>query len=100
MAKSVAVGQKHGLLQTLKRYKWLYIMLLPGIIYYIVFKFYPATNLIIVFQDYFPTLGISGSPWVGLDNSIASACSLPIRFCWRCIIWHFIFLCRLFYLCY
>ena len=39
MAKSVAVGQKHGLLQTLKRYKWLYIMLLPGIIYYIVFKF-------------------------------------------------------------
>ncbi len=68
MAKSVAVGQKHGLLQTLKRYKWLYIMLLPGIIYYIVFKFYPATNLIIVFQDYFPTLGISGSPWVGLDN--------------------------------
>ena len=65
MAKSVAVGQKHGLLQTLKRYKWLYIMLLPGIIYYIVFKFYPATNLIIVFQDYFPTLGISGSPWVG-----------------------------------
>lgn len=50
------------------RNKWLYIMLIPGIIYYIVFKFYPASYLVIVFQDYFPTLGVQGSPWIGLDN--------------------------------
>jgi len=48
--------------------KWLYIMLIPAIIYYIIFKFVPASYIAIVFQDYYPTLGMSGSPWVGFQN--------------------------------
>ena len=63
MAKTITVNvrKKQGLWKTLKRYKWLYIMLIPAAIFYIIFKLYPASYLIIIFQDYFPTLGISGS---------------------------------------
>ena len=70
MAKTITVNvrKKQGLWKTLKRYKWLYIMLIPAAIFYIIFKLYPASYLIIIFQDYFPTLGVTGSPWVGLYN--------------------------------
>lgn len=50
--------------------KWLYIMLIPGTIYFIVFKLLPISYLSIAFQDYYLNLGISGSPWVGFDNFI------------------------------
>ena len=60
--------KKASLLSSMKRHKWLYIMLIPGALFYVVFKFYPFSFLIIVFQDYFPTLGILKSPWVGLKN--------------------------------
>jgi len=48
--------------------KWLYIMLLPGILYFIIFKYIPMFGLVIAFQDYKPFKGISGSSWVGLKH--------------------------------
>lgn len=60
--------RKLPVLSELSRNKWLYIMLIPGTIYYLVFKFIPFSYLIIVFQDYLPSLGIFKSPWVGFDN--------------------------------
>ncbi len=46
----------------------LYLMLLPGFVGLLVFGVYPLYWLIIAFQDYDPLSGISGSPFVGLDN--------------------------------
>ncbi|MBQ7064407.1 MAG: sugar ABC transporter permease [Firmicutes bacterium] len=43
-------------------------MLIPMLAFYLIFKFYPATYLIIAFQDYWPTTGIAGSEWVGWAN--------------------------------
>lgn len=43
-------------------------MLIPGIIYYIVFRFTPMFGLISAFQNYQPFLGFSKSPWVGLTH--------------------------------
>lgn len=48
--------------------KWLYFMLLPVIIYYIVFKYVPMYGLSIAFKDYNVFKGISESAWVGLAN--------------------------------
>jgi len=59
-----------SVLHELKVNKWLYIMLIPGTLYYIIFKLLPIGYLVIVFQDYYPTLGILKSPWVGIDNFI------------------------------
>ena len=46
--------------------KWLYIMLIPGLIYFLVFKYLPMWGIIIGFEDYTPFLGPFNSPWKGL----------------------------------
>jgi putative aldouronate transport system permease protein len=48
----------------------LYLMILPGVIYVIVFKYMPMYGVIIAFKDYKVTSGFSNAPWVGLDNFI------------------------------
>jgi putative aldouronate transport system permease protein len=50
------------------RYRYLYLMLLPGLAYFAVFKYWPMYGLTIAFKDFLPFLGYSGSPWVGLKH--------------------------------
>lgn len=50
------------------RNKWLYVMLLPGVLYFIIFKYLPMYGLIISFQNYKPYNGIMGSEWVGMEH--------------------------------
>ena len=47
--------------------KWLYLMLVPVILYFFVFKYIPMYGLVMAFKDYNVFKGISGSEWVGLD---------------------------------
>lgn len=51
------------------RYIWtnkhLYLMLLPVIVYYLVFKYYPMYGSIIAFKEFKLSKGIFNSPWVG-----------------------------------
>lgn len=54
----------------IKKNRALYLMLLPGILYFIIFKYIPMGGLVIAFQDYQPFLGILGSPFVGLKHFI------------------------------
>lgn len=46
----------------------LWLILLPFIIWYIVFMYKPMYGLVIAFKDYSIFKGISGSDWVGLKN--------------------------------
>ena len=55
-------------LALLLRHRWLYLMLVPGLAYFLVFKYWPMYGLSIAFKDYVPFLGYSGSPWVGLKH--------------------------------
>jgi len=43
-------------------------MILPGILYFFIYKYLPMYGLVISFQDYKPYLGISGSEWVGFAH--------------------------------
>ncbi|MBB6348416.1 ABC transporter permease [Nonomuraea muscovyensis] len=52
----------------LTRYRWLYLMLLPGVAYFAIFKYLPMYGVTIAFQDFLPFLGYSGSPWVGFKH--------------------------------
>lgn len=52
----------------LRRHSVLYLMALPGILYFLVFRYAPMYGAIIAFKNYRVLLGITGSPWVGLDN--------------------------------
>ncbi|WP_346026250.1 ABC transporter permease [Beduinella massiliensis] len=51
-----------------KRNKYLILMLLPLVVYYIVFHYAPMYGTLIAFKDYSPRLGVWGSKWVGLKN--------------------------------
>ncbi|MBO1514983.1 ABC transporter permease [Metabacillus bambusae] len=61
-------ARRKELMGKIKKNKWIYLMLLPGILYFIIYKYIPMYGLIIAFQDYKPYLGISGSEWVGLEH--------------------------------
>lgn len=51
-----------------KRNKSLYFLVIPVILFYILFHYKPMYGAVIAFQDYNPRLGVSGSDWVGLDQ--------------------------------
>ena len=50
------------------QHKWLYIMLLPGLLYFIMFRYVPMGGLVIAFKNYSPFTGIWESPWCAFDN--------------------------------
>lgn len=61
-------GAWASLLKSLNRTKYLQLLLLPGLIYYIIFHYVPMYGVIIAFKDYKIRQGILGSAWVGLKN--------------------------------
>ncbi|TDG00981.1 sugar ABC transporter permease [Paenibacillus piri] len=48
--------------------KYIYLMMLPGILFFIVFKFGPLWGLLLSFQNYSPFAGFWGSEWVGFKH--------------------------------
>nr|WP_243767207.1 ABC transporter permease subunit [Paenibacillus agricola] len=48
--------------------KYLYLMMVPVLAYYVIFHYTPMYGAIIAFKDYTPMKGIMGSPWVGLQH--------------------------------
>ena len=63
--KNMARRRKKG---KRKKYRMLYIMVVPGILYFILFKYIPLLGNVIAFQDYNIFKGIFHSAWVGLEN--------------------------------
>jgi len=45
-----------------------YLMILPGFLYFLIFKYVPMFGLLISFQQYDPFVGIWKSQWVGFGN--------------------------------
>lgn len=74
--------QKLSIKDDFKKYKWLYWMIAPVVLYYIVFMYVPMFGQVIAFQDYRPARGITGSKWVGFDNFVQFFNS---PFAWRVI---------------
>lgn len=52
----------------IKKYWPLFTLLLPALIYTIIFCYGPMYGIIIAFKDFKPKLGYWGSAWVGLDH--------------------------------
>ncbi|TMC10934.1 MAG: sugar ABC transporter permease [Chloroflexi bacterium] len=46
----------------------MYALLLPGVLFVVVFRYVPLLGNVIAFQDYSPYLGFADSAWVGLQN--------------------------------
>lgn len=67
---TIEKGKGARALTALNKYKLLYLMILPGLLYFIIFKYLPMGGLVIAFQNYQPFQGITGSEWVGLKHFI------------------------------
>ncbi|BCG58244.1 ABC transporter permease [Paenibacillus sp. URB8-2] len=48
------------------KHKYYYLLLFPGILYFLVFSYIPMGGVLIAFQDYKLAKGITGSAWAGL----------------------------------
>lgn len=48
--------------------KFLYVLVLPGLVYFLLFCYWPMAGIIVAFKEYRMDLGIFGSPFNGLDN--------------------------------
>ena len=54
--------------QYMKRAWPLYVMIVPGIVFVLLFRYYPMYGVVIAFQDFSPAKGFAGSPWIGWEN--------------------------------
>lgn len=61
-------GPRQRLLARLWRHRGLYLMLLPGLLWFALFRYWPLWNAQIAFKDFQPVQGVLHSPWVGLSN--------------------------------
>lgn len=52
----------------IRKDKWMYLLLLPGIIYFVLFKFAPMWGVLIAFKDYYAGINFGMAPWVGFSN--------------------------------
>ncbi|WP_054942029.1 ABC transporter permease subunit [Paenibacillus ihuae] len=74
---STTSGAEHSMIKP-NRKRWsrvrrdyeLYLFLLPIIILYLVFKYYPMYGVQIAFKDFSPSQGIWGSEWVGFQHFV------------------------------
>src|SRR5579859_6766257 len=54
-----------------RREGWMYAFVIPGFIFFVVFRYLPLLGNVVAFEDYSPYLGFFDSPWVGFDNFAA-----------------------------
>ena len=62
------------------KYRWLYFLLIPGILFFVIFKYVPMGGLRIAFMDY-NQYNPAKSTWVGFDQFVklfSKASFLPV----------------------
>ncbi len=67
---SIKVAPKKKTWINIKKNWELYLFILPVVLLYLVFKYYPMYGVQIAFKDFSPSQGILGSEWVGFKHFI------------------------------
>ena len=67
-ANHAVVYKAPGVRERLWKYRWLYLFLLPAVVWYVIFAYGPIYGLQIAFKDFKILKGIEGSDWVGLEH--------------------------------
>jgi len=69
---SSAQGGRRSWIKTawreLRFHRWMYLMVIPGVVYFSIFAYAPMFGLVIAFKRFNAFTGIWDSPWVGLGN--------------------------------
>ena len=67
-AKTGLRHKLHSFFVYVKHHPMLYLMLIPGVLFALVFSYGPMFGLVMAFQDFTPLKSFENSPWVGLQN--------------------------------
>lgn len=68
--KDVTPKHKQSFAAGVKESRALYLLMLPSVIIFLLFTYYPMYGVIIAFKNFTPADGIFGSEWVGFKNFI------------------------------
>lgn len=68
MAREPLYGKKRKLSERMMKALPFYLMMLPGLLYFIVNNYLPMFGIVVAFKKINYRKGILGSPWCGLDN--------------------------------
>lgn len=63
-----SLRQRKGLLHEIKKNRLLFLMILPVVLYVLLFNYAPMVGIILAFKKFNYTQGIFKSPWVGISN--------------------------------
>ncbi|MBA3869277.1 MAG: sugar ABC transporter permease [Anaerolineae bacterium] len=66
LANPQSTSQWYKAKKSFRRHWQLYLVMVPALLYFFVFKYIPIANAVIAFKEYNVVQGIWGSPWVGL----------------------------------
>lgn len=70
LAQSAPKTRFKQVMHQLRRDKFLYVLIGPGVLFFLIFKYVPMWGIVIAFQDYSPYMGVTGSQWVGFEHFI------------------------------
>ncbi|MBD5093051.1 MAG: sugar ABC transporter permease [Subdoligranulum sp.] len=68
--QSSPLGNNKNFWQRLYKDRYLLLLFLPCLVYYIMFKYVPMWGVLISFKDFKPFIGFAGSKWVGWKHYI------------------------------
>ena len=68
MAELSSVKKRTGFISDIRKNKFSYILVLPALLYVIIFSYCSYPYMIIAFKDFNYKLGVWGSKWVGFSN--------------------------------
>lgn len=71
VSAAAAHGEQSAMSRTWRKiwfYRYIYLLMLPGLLYFLIFKYIPMWGVIIAFQDFRLWQGIFNSPWVGFEH--------------------------------
>lgn len=68
MHSEPGVGATKRLWKTMLQYKYFYLMLLPVLIWYVLFAYAPMYGITLAFKSFDYSRGILGSPWIGFEH--------------------------------
>ncbi|PYI55969.1 protein lplB [Paenibacillus flagellatus] len=53
-------------MKAFRKHRYYYLLLLPGVVYFVIFRYVPMAGIVIAFQDFKIAGGVFSSPWAGL----------------------------------
>lgn len=65
---NISASKRKTVFSLLKKQKFLFLLLLPGMLYFLIFKYIPMYGILLAFKDYNPQVGVLDSPWIGLKH--------------------------------